>query len=72
MAQFEVKVKVHADDIIMAGIAQQGIQNVLDELKEHQNFLIDLSDRNVAKGYKDKIMGIMNNPMVQKLAGIMK
>ena len=72
MAQFEVKVKVHADDILMAGIAQQGIQNVLDELKEHQNFLIDLSDRNVAKGYKDKIMGIMNNPMVKKLAGIMK
>lgn len=72
MAQFEIKVKVHADDIMMAGLAQQGVQNVLDELAEHQTFLIELADRNVARGYKEKIMGVMNNPLVKKLAGAFK
>lgn len=72
MPQFEVKVKVHASDIMMAGIAQQGAQNVLDELAEHQDFLIELSDRNVARNYKEKIMSVMNNPIVKKLAGAMK
>lgn len=56
----------------MAGIAQQGAQNVLDELAEHQDFLIELSDRNVARNYKEKIMSVMNNPIVKKLAGAMK
>lgn len=72
MPQFEIKVKVHAPDIMMAGIAQQGVQNVLNELAEHQDFLIELSDRNVARGYKEKIMSVMNNPIVKKLAGAMK
>jgi len=69
MAVFEVKVKVHAEDIMMASVAQKGVQNILDELEEHQSFLIELSDRNVAKRYKAQIMGIINNKLVQSLAG---
>ncbi len=69
MAKFEIKVIVEAPDIMMAGMAGQGIQNVINELGEHQAFLIDLSNPQVAKGYKDKLMGLLNNPVIKKLAG---
>ncbi|NTW18177.1 MAG: hypothetical protein HGA42_00585 [Nostocales cyanobacterium W4_Combined_metabat2_030] len=68
MATFEVKVLVHAEDIMQATVAQQGVQNILDELEEHQDFLIELSDRNVARKYKNQIMSIINNKLVKAIA----
>jgi hypothetical protein len=69
MAKFKVTVEVTAPDVMMAGIAQQGIQNVLNELGEHQSFLVELSDPKVAKSYRDKLMTLLNNPMIKKIAG---
>jgi hypothetical protein len=51
----------------MAGLAKEGIQNVLDELGEHHIFF-ELADPAKAKGYKDKYY-LINNPIVKILAG---
>jgi hypothetical protein len=69
MAKFKVSVMVEAPDVMMAGLATQGVQNVLNELGEHQAFLIELADPIKAKDYKNKIMGLINNPVIKKLAG---
>ncbi len=69
MKKFNVTVTVEASDVMMAGLAKEGIQNVLDELGEHQYFLIELADPAKAKGYKDKILTLINNPIVKILAG---
>ncbi len=68
MAKFKVEISVEATDIMMAQMAGQGIQNVVDELGEHQYFLIELSNRQVAKSYKDKLMSLLNNPIIKKVA----
>lgn len=72
MAKFKVSIEVNAPDPMQALVYQQGIQNVVDELAEHQHFLVELSDINVARGYKNKIMGLINNPIVKKLSGGIK
>ena len=72
MPKFKVTVELHATDIMQAQIAKEGVQNVLNELAEHQSFLIELSDASVAHAYKTKIMGIINNPIVKALASKMK
>lgn len=72
MPKFKVTVELHAADIMQAQIAKQGVQNVLNELAEHQGFLIELSDAQVAHSYKQKIMSIINNPIVKALASKMK
>ncbi len=68
--EFTVKVKVKSNDIMQAGLIQEGIQNILNELEpEHHTFLADLADKNIARSYKTKLMAIINNPIVKKLAG---
>lgn len=67
--QFEVKVKVKANDIIEAEIIREGIQNVLNELGENQAFLIELANPQVARNYHAKLKTIIDNPIVKKLAG---
>lgn len=68
MPQFKVTVLVNANDVMMANMAAQGVQNVLNEIGADQTILIDLSDPKVAKNYRDKIMTLLNNPLVKKLA----
>jgi len=68
MPQFKVTVIVNANDVMMANMAAQGVQNVLNEIGADQTILIDLSDPKVAKNYRDKIMALLNNPLVKKLA----
>jgi hypothetical protein len=72
MAKFKVQIEVDAPDPMQALIYQQGIQNVVDELAEHQHFLVELADVNVARGYKNKIMGLINNPLIKKIGGSFK
>lgn len=69
MTKIKVTVTVNAPDVMMASMMQQGVQNVLDELGENQSFLIELANKQTAKGYKDKLMAMLSNPIVKKLAG---
>lgn len=66
----EVKVKVNATDVMVADIMRAGIQNVLNELGEHQAILADLSNPVVAADYRNKLMTIIDNPIVKKMANI--
>lgn len=69
MPKFKVTISLDAPDVMMAELAAQGVQNVINELDEHQSFLIQLADAETARDYKNKIMTLVNNPVVKKLAG---
>lgn len=67
--EFTIKVKIKAADIMQAGLIQAGIQNILNELEPSQfDFIADLSNPDIAKSYKSKLLSIINNPLVKTLA----
>ena len=68
MEEFEIVVKIKASDIMMATVLQKGVQNIIDELGEHQDFLIELSDKNKAKAYKNQIIGFSESPIIKNIA----
>lgn len=68
--QVEIKLKVNAPDVMVAELMRQGAQNVLNELGEHQSILLDLSNPAVAADYRNKLMTIIENPLVKKMAKI--
>ena len=69
MSKFKVTVLVDAPDVMMAGLYQAGIQNVLNELGENQKLLADLSDAREASKYKNMLFKMLENPLVKRLAG---
>lgn len=69
MQKISITVNVKADDVMQAGMIGEGIQNVLNELTpEQQQFLIELSDPAVAQSYKQRLMSIIDNPIIKTLA----
>lgn len=69
MPKFKVVVEIESPDIMMAELAAQGIQNVINELGEHQNYLIELADASLARSYKTKILNLINSKIFKSFAG---
>jgi len=65
-----VNVVVTANDVMEAEMMRTGIQNILDELGQYQQILVELADPVMANEYKEKLMKIINNPIVKKLANV--
>lgn len=65
----KVTIEIEAEDVMIADLIKDGIQNIVNELEPQQlNFLIDLSDKATAQAYKKKLMGVIDNPLVKALA----
>lgn len=68
MKKFEVKLNVQAGGLMEANQMRDALQNIHDELADNKEFLLDLSDRKIAREYAGKIKSLINNPMVKMLA----
>ena len=72
MAQFKIEVTIEAQDAMMANLAKEGVQNILNETREYHDKLIELSDTMVAKDLKTKLFTIINNPIIKMAASKIK
>lgn len=67
MARFIVDVEVSAPDVMQAELLRQALQNILNELGEHQSLLTQFSNPSVARDYAIKVQQLAQNPLAQKL-----
>lgn len=70
MTKHKITIEIQASDILQANLIKEGIKNVVNELGDKISFLEELADKNVARSYKEKLIGIIENPIVKRLAGI--
>jgi len=67
MARFKVEVEVDSPDIMQAELMRQALQNILNEIGEHQVLLMQFSNPGVAREYAVKVRQLAENPLAQKL-----
>jgi hypothetical protein len=71
MTEFEVKIKVKAQNFAKASLMAEGVQNVINELGEHnQALLVELADETTTKKYAADVMKWINNPMLRRIIGV--
>jgi hypothetical protein len=69
MAKHRITIEVESTDPMMAGLVEQGLQNISNELGDIEDYLIPLADVQTAKSFNTKIKSMINNPLFKTLAG---
>lgn len=65
----QITINVIANNALDAEQVRMGLQNIMDELGEQYTpFVATMSEPGVARSYKQKIEGLVNNPMFKMLA----
>lgn len=68
MTKQSVTIMVNASNVLEAEQKRQGIQAVVDQLGENESYLIELGQPGVAESWKNRLMGLMNNPLFKTFA----
>lgn len=65
----KVTIEVIANNALDAEQVRLGMQSIMDELGEQYTpFIATMSEPGVARSYKQRIEGLVNNPMFKMLA----
>ena len=69
MKDFEVTIKIKANDVMQSTLIKEGLQNLVDELGEHQTFLVEISDKTVAHAYGKQVKSFLSNKIFASFLG---
>lgn len=68
--EYEVKVKIVADDEFDAEMQRQGLQNLVEQLGADNDILVSIADKAKAQKYGSKIRDVLNNSFVRRMLGV--